>query len=1153
MSLNNKSNLNRLSPKLFSPTILRNAANPEGQVNSFALSDSSLYVDTSLGSSSSFKYNTPGTGLLNTQQINIDWSQFQNHTFFNSAQVKTNVAFNKILKEFPFDGTNKELEIFMDKLTGFEKYIFDSFPKQRGYLIFSGTNPGESFGGTYVTVKDVAGAAFPNSSTDRTGKQVLDPGTKSMTVEFQFFAPSEANSNQAILNKHISDSTQNNGFYISLDSTSSSDVGKATFHVYSGSMIHSVPVAFNKGQWNHLAWTFDRTPGVEHQVEGFVNHELVGTSSYTLDLGPLAAPGIDLLIGSGSSIGSVFTPLTTLSGAIDELRVWHRIVPSVERRDKEKKNVFAQDSLKLYYRFNEPSGSTSNIVLDHSANSLHGKLSMGGTVLGVRNMATASYEAGSSPMTFEKLSNNPILFPDHPATEAYRLSFAVSASLFDQVNPNLITKLIPKHYLLEGQKFDGIDEPSDDFFVDDFVNGADPRATQIKATQTLLLLLYTSAKFFDELKLFVQTFSTLGWTDYDSEDTTPDEFLMYAAKQYGIELPPLFRGASLKQFIDAENIGVDYDFNSISLQQVQNQIWRRILINMNDILKSKGTLHSIKSFIRAVGIEPDNVFRIREYGGPTTKNLSFARNNRTEVASFLNFISGGVVTSPYLTTYRTEPGFPETGTGPTDLISMTSGSWTYEGLYKFDRDIANTNVSQSLVRFFVSGTTGETLFANLQFVSRSLGDEERINLYYKSSDDVSVAPLTLSLTGADLFDGDPWYVSFGFQRSDMVDSEVSSSYFIRAAKQLNGEIVKTVVTSCFYVPDPNTIGYENVGINAKLDAISGPNMSGPYFLIGSQSINTTGISSLNSSGFSANELQNYTSTEFDGKVSQVRFWTKYLTEKEYPEHVRNYRSVGVQDPNINFNFNTTESGSYERLRLSIEMDQVITQTDSYGSIVLNDFTQNFSGLSGSGFQVNDSSVFAPETISFSYLSPEFDEGSTTEKVRIRSFQETENLESTPWAEGAPIYQMNPAEEPTDSTKLSIDFSIVDALNQDIATIFSSMDALDNILGNPELAFSTEYPGLNQLRERYFNKLTDKINIKGFLEFFKWFDTNISTFISQLVPRKTRFQGTNFVIENSMLERSKIAYSWEEQYMGDDITWKRKEILLQMFVGTFARY
>ena len=38
-----------------------------------------------------------GTGLKSTQQVPLDWTKFENHTFFNSAESKVNVAFQKII------------------------------------------------------------------------------------------------------------------------------------------------------------------------------------------------------------------------------------------------------------------------------------------------------------------------------------------------------------------------------------------------------------------------------------------------------------------------------------------------------------------------------------------------------------------------------------------------------------------------------------------------------------------------------------------------------------------------------------------------------------------------------------------------------------------------------------------------------------------------------------------------------------------------------------------------------------------------------------------------------------------------------------------------------------------------------------------------
>jgi len=155
---------------------------------------------------------------------------------------------------------------------------------------------------------------------------------------------------------------------------------------------------------------------------------------------------------------------------------------------------------------------------------------------------------------------------------------------------------------------------------------------------------------------------------------------------------------------------------------------------------------------------------------------------------------------------------------------------------------------------------------------------------------------------------------------------------------------------------------------------------------------------------------------------------------------------------------------------------------------------------------------------------------------------------------APVFKINPNETPTDDTRLSIEFSIIDALNRDIVNIFATLESLDNALGNPELVFSPDYPNLEVLRNIYFNRLTDKIDIKAFFEFFRWFDTSIGSFIEQLIPRKTRFFGTNFVIESHMLERPKVEYNYSDIYITEATRHNMKDtLLLQQISGIVRKF
>ena len=139
-------------------------------------------------STSSFKYDAHGIGLKSTQQIPVDYSKFENHTFFNSAESNVNAAFDTIIQTYPFDGTKEENNNFLEKLTGFEKYVYDAFPKHIGYFNFSGSSLTTN-NGTYIQVNDYAGSDQPKLSRDLSGKNILDPGLNSISFEMKLFVP----------------------------------------------------------------------------------------------------------------------------------------------------------------------------------------------------------------------------------------------------------------------------------------------------------------------------------------------------------------------------------------------------------------------------------------------------------------------------------------------------------------------------------------------------------------------------------------------------------------------------------------------------------------------------------------------------------------------------------------------------------------------------------------------------------------------------------------------------------------------------------------------------------------------------------------------------------------------------------------------------
>jgi hypothetical protein len=201
----------------------------------------------------------------------------------------------------------------------------------------------------------------------------------------------------------------------------------------------------------------------------------------------------------------------------------------------------------------------------------------------------------------------------------------------------------------------------------------------------------------------------------------------------------------------------------------------------------------------------------------------------------------------------------------------------------------------------------------------------------------------------------------------------------------------------------------------------------------------------------------------------------------------------------------------------------------------------------------DTRVIAPETWDFAMLSPNFDQAKTGNKVRIRSFKARKNVELH-GGSFAPLFTIPANESPRDDTRFSIEISVVQALNEDIINIFGTLDALDNYIGGPEMQFSPDYPDMAVLRDVYFNRLTQKLNLPKFFEFFRWFDGTIGNMIEMMVPRKTKFLGINFVVESHMLERAKFHYNSHDMYIGpNDRHGLKGQILLQQFLVELKRY
>jgi len=1157
---------------LFSPSIIRGlTGDSSALVNVTAASLSG----SSQAASGSFRFDPPGTPLKSTQQIPVDWSKFENHTFFNSAEAKVNTAFELIINRYPFDGTRAELLEYLDGLTGFERYVLEEFPKSLGHLHFSGS--GDPAGGTHIVVKDIEGAAIPSLSRAASGKKVLDQGLNPITFEFHLEVPQGLSQGNQVLLQRLQGSDY--GITLALSSTLSSEPsGSLLMLVSSGTSHHlsaSMPIA--KGEFQHVVATYDARP--TYNLISLFREGTLAAQSSQLEMGDLGYGSSPLTVGSGSnhavgSFGGVSPGLVfaeTLSGSIDELRVFHQALSTTQQERYADRSVYPSDGLRLYYKFNEPSGSHpgSLSVIDSSGKGLHSSLR--GSWSGARQATSA--------LPNELPDESPVLFPSYPGVVSLNTELLSSASQFDANNPNMITKLIPRHLLQEASIFEGFGQNNELGDIDEpYGTGQDfPGGGRLGSAQIIASLLFIWAKQFDELKMHLDQFGRLNRVDPLEPGTIASTFLPQLAEAYGISLPEMFPNASYDQFYEGINLTTQPALSETGLQYVQNQIWRRVLSDLVEIFRSKGTIHSIKSLIRDMGINPDANFRFREFGGSRSGRLSDQRVKKSKLLRALDF-SGSFGTAvlpldpqgipadlPHFSTPglfealpRTEPGYPEaSGQADQDGV-LTSGSWTFEATYRPAAPDFSTPATSSLVRFATSGTVGlsvpDSTFLNLLAFSgsASAGTTGSLSLVFRDTWSQTDAPtLVLPLTGVDVFDGSYWHISFGRERNDAIQQVVSSSWFLRAGRQQDGRLVTFHETSALF-DDSVPSSYADTSVLTTTGSVGGNslNVSGAVIHIGSQSVPTgAGLYGLSHSSVASPLLL---SSFYGGRLLNLRFWSKALTVTEVREHARNPLSVGADDAKTNFNFNTATSGSWERVRLDLDFIQIESDSSAGGSIVLVDMSQNGRDATATGLEPSTNAL-RPEPLTFSTVNPNFDQASDPNKVRVRSWSRQENVDLYGGVLG-PLHEIPEDEVPIDDTRFSMEVSAVQALNEDILRIFSSLDAFDGYIGRPELQFSEDYPDLAALRDVYFNRLTDKVNFKTFFEFFKWFDGTISHLIEMLIPRKTKFLGVNFVLEPHMLERPKIRYNTFDLYLGpNDRNRDLSQLLVQQLVADLRRY
>lgn len=116
-----------------------------------------------------------------------------------------------------------------------------------------------------------------------------------------------------------------------------------------------------------------------------------------------------------------------------------------------------------------------------------------------------------------------------------------------------------------------------------------------------LLTIY--GREFDEIKKYTDGIKFANIVTYDKKDNSPDELIKNLAKAMGFEAIKSVSDNKLISYIAKSNqVVFDGQSRSLSIQEIDTELWRRLVINAWWLYKSKGSRKVIEFFIKLFGL-----------------------------------------------------------------------------------------------------------------------------------------------------------------------------------------------------------------------------------------------------------------------------------------------------------------------------------------------------------------------------------------------------------------------------------------------------------------------------------------------------------------------------------------------------------------------
>lgn len=1058
----------------------------------------------------------------------IDYSQPENFAKFGSAEKYYQDSISSIYTTYPYDGSVYEKTNWHNSSADITNYIFDNeYPRNNGYinLGFVYGSVSSTISGYSITnnVEHILFKGGPNQSSEITLKDKFSKANKldysnnrsynlyingevGFTTEFFYKRNNNSGSSKQIIFDLWNSGTVNEvsgspygRFRIEVTPGILGNENLFTIYVISGSqgtgnsgITIGNSLNLSDNVWNHYSFNIINT-GSNLKIDLYKNGELNSTiitgsavsevtGAYVATLGSLVTMHVS---GASTSLG-----YGKLSGSLDEFRFW-----KVKRTDKDIKRYWftqigggtntdeSNTNLGVYYKFNEGIFDLENIsVYDKKIIDYSGRISNGvwtGYIVGSRHTGSAIVEGNYSDLEFK----DPIIYSNHPDVVALMEEKRSEGKNYDLENNGAIINSFPQWML---------DEDSE----------------QLKNISQL------AAEYFDDLYIKIKFLPEIQNSSYTSGK--PITFATRLLESHGFTTSDIFTDATVLESLLSRTENINFEEK---IYNIKNFIYQNIYNNLNYIYRSKGTEKCIRNLIRCFGVD-DNLIKVNLYANNTVYNFDERYINTSVKKKLIDFNDSDRFSS---TIYQFSSGsrpYSRSFIGGNIRNAYHGSTFEVELIapkkpqisdpYYFETDFITASIA-GLHSANPSNSSNYTWFNNdaagIQiFLIRD--ELESKNAYFKVTSSYLGIELTSSLV-QDIYNEERWNLALKIYHEKYPYSE----------HVIGGKTGSFNVEFSGYNIISDTVS-NNFKITTKISQALGEE-----FFTDSKRI----YAGAHRQNFTGSTLQ-----QTDLRISSIKYWLSNLPDEVLLEHAKDPTNFGQANPTDSlFNIFNIETQEFDPISLTntlaLHWDfENVTGSDngsgigpstlSDGKFIIEDLT------SGSNVTTN----WIEDITKYEYIGRgDFFLRNNTSVVKRDFINALKRRlpESLNDSDMVNILDRDDVTFTRDSVPVvhhfTVEKSMYQVISDEMIKMFGLMSSFNNLIGEPVNRYKMEYRELGRLRDSYFAKVQNDIDLEKYVEFFKWFDQSIGDMIQQLIPMSANFSPSlKTVVESHILERNK---------------------------------